>query len=109
MSIEQVDTIDFIGVDKATGKVVLTISDHLDWSDPDLHLKKLQDKLNSYLRFCESGELYESYPDAKGRAVVLSIAAKHAFSPEGLAFVSKAKGAIEDAGLMLKLTAFESA
>jgi len=103
MSVEQADTIDFIGVDKATGKVVLTISDHLDWKDPHFHLRKLQDKLNSYLRFCESGELHESYPDAKGRDVVLSIAARHPFSSEGEAFFSKAKVAIEHAGFSLEL------
>ena len=103
MSVEQVDTIDFIGVDRTTGKVVLTISDHLDWADSHFHLMKLQDKLNSYLRFCESGELYESYPDAKGRDVVLSIAAKHPFSSEGDAFFARAKVAIRRAGFSLEL------
>ncbi|MBI5723066.1 MAG: hypothetical protein HZA50_03830 [Planctomycetes bacterium] len=103
MSVEQVEIIDFIGINKDTGKVVLTISDHLDWADSHLHLQKLQDKLNSYLRFCESGELYKTYPDAKGRNVVLSIAAKYPFSPEGEAFFSKAKISIERAGFSLEL------
>jgi len=33
MSIEQTDIVDIISTDRATGDVVLTISDHLDWSD----------------------------------------------------------------------------
>ena len=37
MSIEQTDVVDFIGTDKATGLVILTISDHLDWSDEHEH------------------------------------------------------------------------
>jgi hypothetical protein len=106
MSIEQENTIDFIGVDKKSGKVTLTIADHLDWNDSKYHLRKLQDKLNSYLRFCESGEIYESYPDAKGRDIVLSIRAKYPFSSEGNEFVTKAKVAIERAGFILELVDF---
>lgn len=42
MSIEQADVIDAIVVDKETGQVVLTISDHLEWGDD--HLLLLQEK-----------------------------------------------------------------
>jgi len=103
MTIEQAGTIDFVGVDKASGKVILTIADHMDWTDTGFHLGKLQDKLNCYLRFCESGELYEAYPDAKGRRVVFSIAAKYPLSAEGASFFLKAKVAIENAGFGLEL------
>jgi hypothetical protein len=81
----------------------LTISDYLDWIDSDYHLRKLQDKLNCYLHFCESGELYESYPNAKGRGIVFSIAAKYPFSLEGKEFFVKAKVAVEHAGFILEL------
>jgi hypothetical protein len=98
-----VDIIDFIGVDKVTGKVILTISDHLDWMDSNYHLRKLQDKLNCYLCFCESGELHKSYPDAKGRGIVFSIAAKYPFSSEGKEFFVNAKVAVDRAGFILEL------
>jgi hypothetical protein len=103
VSIEQADTIDFVGIDKVTGKVVLTISDHLDWTDSKYHLSKLQEKLNCYLRFCESGELCESYPEAKGKDVVFSVAAKHPFSAEGMAFFVKAKATIARSGFILEI------
>jgi hypothetical protein len=103
MSIEQVDTIDFIGVDKATGRVILTISDHLDWTDSNHHLRKLQDKLNYYLRFCESGELFESYPKARGKDIVFSIVAKYHFPTECREFLAKSKVAVEQAGFALEL------
>jgi len=32
MTIESTDVIDFIGIDKESRKVVLTIADHLGWS-----------------------------------------------------------------------------
>jgi hypothetical protein len=103
MSVEQTDIVDFIGLDKTTGKVTLTISDHLDWTNSNYHMRKLQDKLNCYLRFCESGELYESYQDAKRRAIVFSIVAKYPFSIEGREFFVKAEAEIKQAGFFLEL------
>jgi hypothetical protein len=48
MSIEQADTIDFVNIEKASGDVLLTISDHLDWDETERqHLILLQGKLNS--------------------------------------------------------------
>jgi hypothetical protein len=35
------------------------------------HLLILQDKLNSYLRFIETGEIFESYPAAKNSSLVI--------------------------------------
>jgi hypothetical protein len=54
MTIEDARIVDFIGVDPVTGHVVLTITDHLPW-DSDEHVLLLQDKLNRYLAFVESG------------------------------------------------------
>ncbi len=65
MSIEQTDLVDIISIDRMTGEVILTISDHLDWSDCGAHLLLLQSKLNRYLAFVESGEILQSYPKAK--------------------------------------------
>ncbi|WP_407059149.1 DUF6572 domain-containing protein [Ralstonia syzygii subsp. celebesensis] len=32
------------------------------------HLLLLQEKINCYLRFIESGEIYNSFPSAEGRS-----------------------------------------
>ena len=98
MSIEQQNTIDFIGIDKNTNQVILTISDHLDWQENN-HLILLQEKLNTYLRFIESGEINESYPDAKNKSVVLKIRALHKPNREAKSFLGKVKKIIEDAGM----------
>ena len=77
MSIDQTNVVDAIGVDNATGDVVLTIADHLEWTGSDNeHLLLLQEKLNTYLSFVESGELLEAYPDAKGRTVLIDVVCK---------------------------------
>ncbi len=101
MSIEQPNSVDFIGTDGATGAVVLTISDHLDWIDEDEHLSLLQAKINAYLSFVESGELTESYPAAAGKSVRIEVVAQYPFSMNSLTFMRKAATVIEQAGLGL--------
>lgn len=78
MSVENTNTVDFVAIDKL-GRVVLTISDHLDWSKELEHLYLLQGKINAYLSFIESGELMQEYPDAGGRTPVIEIVTK--FNP----------------------------
>lgn len=64
MSVENPNVIDIIHTDKDGGHVTLTVTDHLEWGDGE-HLLKLQDKLNKYLAFVESGEIFEKYPGAE--------------------------------------------
>jgi hypothetical protein len=73
MSIEQLDVVDVVSIDKETGHVALTISDHLDWSDTIAHQTALQAKFNKYLAFIESGEILARYPEAQGRPVVIKV------------------------------------
>jgi hypothetical protein len=69
VSVEQTDVVDIVGIDRETGRVVLTVSDHLDWSDSVGHqIILLQKKLNRYLTFVESGEILEQYPNAKNQS-----------------------------------------
>ncbi len=102
VSIEQSEAIDIISTDRVTGHVVLTISDHLDWSDSTAHQRLLQTKLNRYLAFVESGELLESYPDAKGRRIEFKVVFQFRPDDEGQAFLAKVKPIIESAGFKLR-------
>jgi len=102
MSIEQTDTIDFVSIDKASGDVRLTISDHLDWDETEgKHLVLLQGKLNAYLRFIESGELFQKYPETSERPVIIQITSKFPMSKNAEIFFEKAVGAIHNAGFKL--------
>jgi len=38
MSVEQTEVVDAIGVEKATGDLILTISDHVEWDPGKEHL-----------------------------------------------------------------------
>ncbi len=98
MTIEQIDKIDVIGVNKKDGYVCLTISDHLEWDDKTNKLYTLQDKINSYLMFVESGQIYEEYPESINRKVVIELYSKYPPSEEGLKFINCIRPIIEEAG-----------
>ena len=102
MSIEQPDLIDIISIDRVTGETILTISDHLDWSDSAAHLLLLQNKLNRYLAFVESGEILQSYPNAKDRPIIFAVVFKFGPNDEGRAFLDKVRQVIESAGFCLR-------
>jgi len=103
MAIDSTDTVDSIGIDPTSDEVLLTISDHLDWKGDDKeHMLLLQEKVNSYLRFIESGEIYRKYPQAKGKAFVINIMGK--FSPNEYAnlFLKKIETLLHEAGYKLR-------
>jgi len=106
MSVEQSDVIDVISIDKTTGHVILTISDHLEWSDSVQHQMILQAKFNKYLAFVESGEILEGYPDAKHGPVAFKVVFKYKPDQEGWKFLDRAKKVIESAGFTLRHEVF---
>ncbi len=106
MSIEQVDVVDIISTDRLTGDVVLTISDHLDWSDSTAHQLLLQRKLNRYLAFVESGEILQSYPRAKDHPIIFDVDFKFPPDEGGRAFLARVKSIIESAGFRLRYEVF---
>jgi len=106
VSVEQFDVVDVISTDKKTGHVILTISDHLDWSNSVQHRTILQAKFNKYLAFVEGGELLERYPDAKGRPVAFKVVFKFKPDMPGWQFLTRAKDVIESAGFSLRHETF---
>jgi len=71
MAIDKLDVIDFIHLDDEY--VVLTIADAMDWVDEHQHLYMLQEKVNRYLEFVESGQIVENYPLCVGKKVMISV------------------------------------
>ncbi len=101
MSIDQKDTVDLIST-SPDGNVMLTISDHLPWDKENEHLLVLQDKLNSYLMFIESGEIFESYPTAKSKSLIIEVVMKYKPNEVALVFLKRSKEIIENTGVQLK-------
>src|SRR5262245_32341666 len=98
MPVDNPDVVDAIGIERATGVVVLTISDHLEWDATDDHARVLQEKINRYLGFVESGELLEQYPKALGKPVRIDVVCKHAPSECAERFLDRARKHAEGAG-----------
>ena len=98
MSVEQEAVVDAIGIETATGIVVLTISDHLAWDAANGHLLTLQNKINRYLAFIESGELLEKYPNANAKAVRIDVVCRYEPTPMACTFLARAESTIIQAG-----------
>ena len=54
MRLSNSNAVDFLGLEKATGHIVLTLVDDCDWNDELQHLVLLQAKLNRYLDFSKA-------------------------------------------------------
>ena len=109
MSVDNPDVVDFVGIEPESGKVVLTVSDHLDWKDVDAHILLLQAKLDAYLHFVESGELVEAYPVAAGRSAAILVAAKYLMVTEGAIFLERCTRLLAAQGIELRFTVMDSA
>ena len=92
MSVDQRDVVDFIGRDRDSDAVVLSISDHREWgSSYDEHVDALRRKLESYVAFVSSGQLLATYPAAAGRPVHVEIIQKYEPDERGQAWLNSAK------------------
>jgi hypothetical protein len=96
MSVENSKIIDFIS--EKDNKVVLTISDHLEWDDDNEHIYLLQEKINAYLIAIESGQVNKSYPLSMDKKIVVSVALKYAPNETGISFLSKVNEVLLNAG-----------
>ncbi|RED53811.1 DUF6572 domain-containing protein [Aestuariispira insulae] len=100
MAVEQTDIIDLIGIDQETDEVVLTITDSLPWEGrEDDHLFLLQEKINTYVGFIESGDILAEFPEAEGREPVITIVGKYALPDAALDFVRQAESIVAARGI----------
>lgn len=97
MSVENLKSIDVVSIDK-NENVVLSISDHLEWDENNEHLLTLQNKINLYIAAIENGSLYNEYPKAKNRNIVINIAAKYPPDNDGKIFLKRVKETLKSAG-----------
>lgn len=77
MSVTDINTIDYMGVDEENTVFCLGISDHLDWSDHLEHEKYLKNKVLSYLENINSEEIYNRFPESKNLKKKILIIGKY--------------------------------
>ena len=54
------------------------------------------------MRFIESGQILEDYPDSQGRRVAIQVVGKHALSNTAETFFRMAQPALEETGVALR-------
>lgn len=93
MSLADPNTIDYLGLEKDSGCVVLTLVDDCDWVDELQHLALLQGKINRYFDFIESGEIFNRLREVIDRSVIsatpvkISVLASYVPTTEGQRFL----------------------
>ena len=100
MTVADPNVVDFIAHRDDVPIVRLVISDHLEWAAKSEHLHALQQKLNKYLAFVESGELVRKYPSAAAKQIQIEVAFLHQPPEHALRhFLEPARDRIQKAGL----------
>lgn len=106
MSIVDTKVVDIIAVPEwEPDNVVLVITDHLEWGDKTQegeHLLLLQEKINTYIAFIESGELLESYPPAKGKNPKIRINGLYELPEQGEFFIDRVTEVLKGAGIEME-------
>lgn len=105
MTISNSNSVDIIQVDQAGKTTRLIITDHLEWVGgklDDEHLWELQEKVNCYLKYVESGQLNADYPDQTGKQVVVQVYGKFDRSPAAVAFYGQMKEVLAEASYQLE-------
>lgn len=103
MTVMETNTVDIVAPANQDGKAELVLVDQLPWKvDEGEHLVMLQDKINTYLAYVESGQLVDDFPNAKGRDVVLKINALYAPSEMGEKFLAAVRPIVDQLGIELK-------
>jgi hypothetical protein len=108
MSLDKANTVDAAGIENETGLAVLTIADSWDWDDVAGHLIALQNKLNAYFDFIDSGEVFDSYPAARGRRIAIDIVSRFDFPAAARDFLATASRAAGELNVLLRQRRFVS-
>lgn len=102
MSILETRKVDMVAARPDSSVVKLVIADHLDWSEPERHCKLLQDKINTYILFVESGQLLRldkpSVPPSPEIHIVL-VAEHGSVRPDVAEFFSRIERFLDDIGM----------
>jgi hypothetical protein len=105
VTITDVDKIDIVATHPDTSVVKLVITDHLTWDHIPDHCRLIQDKLNAYLAFVDSGQLrrlQDQYvPDSPEIEIVLVVS----YEPPAQAseFLTQARTFLANLGLRFEV------
>lgn len=89
MSVIDENKLDGMAISKDGEKLILLITDHLDWINEYEHLVILQDKINAYINFLETEQYKEIYLDKQLELYCIEIHFKYEPTPNCLKFIKR--------------------
>ncbi|NBF12654.1 DUF6572 domain-containing protein [Pseudomonas sp. Fl4BN1] len=103
MSITNPRVIDICATPKdESNSVLLIITDHLEWGDKAAqgeHLLLLQEKINAYIAFIESGEIYTEIPGAYGKYPIIRVLGLYELPEQAKCFIERVTEMLHDVGI----------
>lgn len=90
MSILEENVIDSASIEN--GILILTISDHLKWDNE--HLFLLQEKINSYIQYIESGQIFEDFGESSYETIEIQLIYKYKPNKNYRKFLYRLEGAL---------------
>lgn len=102
MSILDTETIDGMAIGKGGKELRLLINDVIDWNDEYYHLLKLQEKINSYLTFCESHQYETIYENNIIKYAIFEIHFKYSPSKKAIAFLNEVQKQVNEMGIAIE-------
>ena len=107
MTVEERGKIDIVALPSVRREVILLVADHLPWPEDEQgrleHVYLLQEKLNDYVRYVESGDLWRDFPRAKGRQVVFLVGHKHEIPEDVKWMIMEMRRVLEAIGIELRI------
>ena len=98
MSLLDVDSIDYVGVNNLFKRVYVGIFDELDWDDEATHFALLTKKIDRYTQYVRSGQLLTAYPVVRGYPVVFEYVAMRPMTRSAEAFWKTREALIRSVG-----------
>ena len=105
MSVQEIDTVDYIYLEKDDAAPVLVVSDPLGWTPREerQHIDLLTDKLNTQVQFVSSGQIVEVWPQFHdGKRVWVEVTARCALSQRAVDFYDHARDVLAETNIGLR-------
>lgn len=100
MSVLEKDKVDAIGISKDSNRIILMISDHLDWDKEYEHLILLQEKVNTYINFIESEQVKDVYPNIDISEYTIEIHFKYSITENCYKFLDVVNNQLNNLGII---------
>lgn len=107
MSVVDQNTIDSIAMTNDEDGIVLLIADHLEWEEEYNHLITLQEKINAYISFLESGQHNEIFKDKEFRYGIIEIHFMYEPTEKAKQFLNTVQAQISEIGIMIQYSVSE--